>query len=93
MTVARGGRFVNIGGMRDPLPINPTHLMVSEVSYIGSNWFSAGEGEDMADLAASGALDLGYFEHRRYTLDALNEALDAAASSPQGGFSNVVVQP
>ena len=41
-------------------------------------------------MAAAGTLDLGVFDHHRYTLDQANEAL-AEAEKRAGGFVNVVI--
>ena len=86
----RGGKAVNIGGVADPIPLDPFPLMCLQKSYIGSLWFTAAEGEDMAAMAASGRLDLSVFEHERFGLDQVNEALDAI-DQRTGGFTNVVI--
>jgi threonine dehydrogenase-like Zn-dependent dehydrogenase len=86
----RGGKAVNIGGVADPIPLEPFPLMCLQKSYIGSLWFTAAEGEDMAAMAASGSLDLSVFEHERFGLDQVNEALDAI-DQRTGGFTNVVI--
>ncbi|MDR3101188.1 MAG: zinc-binding dehydrogenase [Paraburkholderia sp.] len=86
----RGGRLVEIGAMTDPLPLNLHEMMCAQVSVIGSLWFSVAEGQDLAEMAAAGTLDLGVFEHHRYRLDQANEAL-ADAEKRAGGFVNVVV--
>lgn len=44
----------------------------------------------MADMAHAGTLGLGVFEHERFTLDEVNEALDAIEQRA-GGFTNVVI--
>jgi alcohol dehydrogenase len=44
----------------------------------------------MADMAHAGTLKLGVFEHERFALDQVNEALDAIEKRT-GGFSNVVI--
>jgi D-arabinose 1-dehydrogenase-like Zn-dependent alcohol dehydrogenase len=86
----RGGKAVNIGGVADPIPLEPFPLMCLQKSYIGSLWFTAAEGQDMADMAHAGTLNLGVFEHERFALDQVNEALDAIEKRT-GGFSNVVI--
>jgi len=86
----RGGKAINIGGVADPIPLEPFPLMALQKSYIGSCWFTTGEGQDMAAMAAAGTLDLGVFEHERFPLERVNDALDAVEKR-SGGFSNVVV--
>ncbi len=86
----RGGKAINIGGVADPIPLEPFPLMCLQKSYIGSLWFTTAEGQDMADMAHAGTLDLSVFEHERFTLDKVNEALDAIEQRT-GGFTNVVI--
>jgi alcohol dehydrogenase len=88
----RGGKAVACGGMADPLPLDPFPMMCQQLSYIGSLWFSTAEGEDMAAMAHAGTLDLTVFEHQRFSLAEINEALHAIESR-SGGFTNVVVTP
>ncbi len=89
-SLRRGGRMVNIGGMSEPLPLEMFRLMCFQISVIGSLWFDVAEGQDMAEVAAAGTLDLSVLEHKAYPLDQLNEALDAIEAR-HGGFTNVVV--
>jgi alcohol dehydrogenase len=86
----RGGRLVEVGAMSDPLPLNLHEMMCSQISVVGSLWFSVGEGQDLAYMAAAGTLDLSVFEHHRYSLEQANEAL-ADAEQRKGGFVNVVI--
>ena len=88
----RGGRMVDIGGMSEPLPLEMFKLMCFQISVIGSLWFSVAEGQDMAEMAHAGTLDLSVFEHEVYPLSEVNEALDAV-DKRRGGFTNVVVVP
>lgn len=86
----RGGRLVEVGAMSDPLPLNLHELMCSQISVLGSLWFSVAEGQDLAYMAAAGTLDLSVFQHHRYSLEQANEAL-ADAEQRKGGFVNVVI--
>jgi alcohol dehydrogenase len=86
----RGGKLVEVGAMSDPLPLNLHELMCSQISVIGSLWFSVAEGQDLAGMAAAGTLDLSVFDHHRYGLEQANEAL-ADAEQRKGGFVNVVI--
>jgi alcohol dehydrogenase len=89
-SLRRGGKLVEIGAMSDLMPVNLHQLMCAQVSLLGSLWFSVAEGQDLADMAAAGTLDLSVFEHRRYSLEQANEAL-GDAEKRAGGFINVVV--
>src|SRR5258706_9108964 len=86
----RGGKAINIGGVADPIPLELFQLMCLQKSYIGALWFTTAEGQDMAAMADSGTLNLGVFEHERFPLDKVNEALDAIEKR-SGGFTNVVI--
>lgn len=87
----RGGKLVNVGGMSMPLTVNMHHLMCVQKSLIGSLWFTVGEGQEMADLAAAGLLDLSVFDHQVFELDQVNDALKLAEQR-SGGFINVVIK-
>jgi alcohol dehydrogenase len=90
--LTRGGQSVNIGAIAGDVPMDLHTMMDLQQSLIGSCWFTAGEGQDMADMAAAGTLDLSVFEHVRFPLDRVNEAI-AGIEQRHGGFSNYVVQP
>lgn len=87
----RGGRAVKIGGVSETLPLEPGKMMVQQKSFIGSLWFTTGEGEDMAAMAGAGALNLGVFDHEVFPLERINDALDAI-DSRSGGFTNIVIR-
>lgn len=87
----RGGKAINIGGVSDPIPLDPFPLMALQKSYIGSCWFTTAEGQDMAAMAQAGTLNLGVFEHERFSIEQVNEALDAIDHRSRGGFTNVVI--
>jgi len=86
----RGGKAINIGGVAEPIPLEPFPLMCLQKSYIGSLWFTTAEGQDMADMVRAGILNLGVLEHERFSLDQVNEALEAV-DKRSGGFTNVVI--
>lgn len=92
-SLRRGGVGVVIGGMAEPMNFDPVWFMCTGLSWLGSIWFTPGEGEEMAAMAAAGTLQLGHFEHRRFPLDRANEALAALTDRRGGGFDNVVVMP
>lgn len=86
----RGGIAIAIGALSEPLAIDAIRFMTSRIQFRGSNWFSTGEAQRMADLAAIGALDLSKLTTKSYPLEGVNDALEAVKSRP-GGFVNIVV--
>lgn len=90
--VRRGGKVVNVGGCADLLPIDVKWLMDEQVHLIGSNWFSTAQGQEIADMVATGALDLSYLEPVRFPLSDVNAAISGLVQR-SGGFSNYVVIP
>jgi len=88
----RGGRAVNVGGAAGVLPVDVHWLMDEQIQLIGSNWFSAAQGQEMAELVRAGTLDLSVFEHQRFPLAEINDAL-AKLKERSSGFSNYVVMP
>lgn len=92
-TLSRGGSLVDIGGMMEHPELDLFHMMCSQNSVIGSLWFTNGEGQEMADLAGSGALDLSVLEHAVFPLEKVNEALDDGIPNRHGGFTNFIITP
>jgi len=78
--------------MKDALTLDPYWLTDTNAQLMGSRWFSTAEGEDMAQMAGAGTLDLSVLEHRRFPLAKVNEAI-ASLGSGNGGFINTVVIP
>lgn len=83
---------MNVGGVADRLPIDVKWLMVEQVQLIGSNWFTAEQGQEIADMVAAGVLDLSYLETRSFPLSEVNTAI-SGLKDRDGGFSNYVVIP
>ena len=90
--LARGGKHVNVGGVYEPAAINMISLVNESQSLIGSSWFSTAQGQEMADLAAIGRVNLGIFDTRVFPLDHINAAL-AELKFGTGGFTNFVISP
>jgi threonine dehydrogenase-like Zn-dependent dehydrogenase len=88
----RGGVAVNIGALTEKLEIEPILYMVKALQFRGSNWFTTGEGQLMADMAGVGVLDLSALTTHAYPLEAVNEALAEVKTRP-GGLINIVVNP
>jgi alcohol dehydrogenase len=91
-TLRRGGRAAAVGVVMENLPINGYWLMTNRIGLQGSVWFTTGEGEDMAAMAAAGTLDLSPLEHRIFPLTQVNEAL-TGMDNRNGGFTNFIVDP
>jgi D-arabinose 1-dehydrogenase-like Zn-dependent alcohol dehydrogenase len=91
--VRRGGRVVNVGGVSDEVPVDMKWLMDEQVQIIGSNWFTAAQGQEMADMIETGTLDLTYLETEAFPLSDVNTAISGRLKDPRGGFSNYVVIP
>ncbi|HKP42993.1 alcohol dehydrogenase catalytic domain-containing protein [Mycobacterium sp.] len=91
-TLRRGGIHVNIGGVTEHVPIDLFAAMSRDHSFIGSTWFTTADGQEMADMAATGQVDLSVFEHEIFKLADVNDAL-ALLKNRHGGFSNYVICP
>lgn len=88
----RGGRGYNIGAVGGLVGMDLHNMMDNGQAMEGSCWFTAGEGQDLADMAEAGTLDLSVFEHVACPLDRVNEAISGMAGR-NGGFSNFVINP
>lgn len=91
-TLRRNGVHVNVGGVTDLVPLDLFAEMSQNHSFIGSTWFTTAEGQEMADLAAAGQVDLSVFEHEIFKLADVNDALSLLRNR-HGGFSNYVICP
>jgi threonine dehydrogenase-like Zn-dependent dehydrogenase len=87
-----GAVMVNIGALTEPLTIEPIRFMTSRLQFRGSNWFTTGEGQLMAEMAKVGVLDLSKLRTHAYPLAQVNDALAEVQTRP-GGFVNIVVNP
>ena len=65
--------------------------MDEQVQLIGSNWFSTAQGQEMADMVETGALDL-LPGGQAFPLPG-QRPRSPAAQGPRGGFSNYIVVP
>lgn len=90
--LARGGSCVDIGAVMGDVAIDVHDLMDQQKKLIGSAWSTAGECQEMADMAGAGSLDLSPFEHVVFPLSGVNDAIDGLARR-NGGFSNFIVSP
>jgi D-arabinose 1-dehydrogenase-like Zn-dependent alcohol dehydrogenase len=79
-------------GIDRMLTIDLHYLMDNDIQLSGSVWFTAGQGQEMADMVEAGLVDLSVFEHQRFKLADINKAL-AGIEHRDGGFSNYVICP
>lgn len=91
-SLRRGGILVDTGAVAGDVPVNVHYMMDRNMRLIGSLWFTAEEGRELAAFAASGALKLSIFEHHSHPLEKVNEAISGIATR-NGGFSNYVIHP
>ena len=87
-----GGKAVDVGGSSEALVLDGYWLKQRNITLAGARGSTTQDGEDIAEMARAGTLDLGVFEHRRFPLAQVNEAV-AATGDGSGGFSNFVVIP
>ncbi|WP_431972403.1 alcohol dehydrogenase catalytic domain-containing protein [Nocardia sp. bgisy134] len=90
--LARGGIHVNVGGVTGEVPIDMFVAMSNLNEFVGSLWFSTAEGQEMADMAATGQVDLSVYEHEIFKLADVNAGL-SVIQNRHGGFSNYVIVP
>lgn len=91
-SLKRGGAAVNIGAIAGGVPMDLHTMMDLRQSLDGSLWFTAAEGQDMADMTAAGLVDLSVFEHVAFPLSQVNEAI-SGIENRNGGFGNYVIHP
>ena len=87
-----GGRAYNIGGVAGPVGLDLSRMMAHGQRMEGSSWFTAGEGQDIADMVDAGSLDLSVLQDVCFRLDEVNDAV-AGFTNRDGGFTNFVVNP
>jgi D-arabinose 1-dehydrogenase-like Zn-dependent alcohol dehydrogenase len=91
-SVRKGGRMIIIGGVSGDVPVNVKWLMDNSIQLIGSLWFSTAEGQEIADMAAAGTLDLSIFQPKTFPLSHVNDLVKHIGDR-EGGFTNFVVLP
>lgn len=89
-----GGTHVNPGGVLGTVPIDVTAMMLSQRHFLGSFWLTSKQGEEMAELARLGMVNLDVFEHISFDLENFNEAVSVVGRGTQhGGFTNYLITP
>lgn len=88
----RGGNLVNVGAIMDEVPLDVFWMMSNNISLLGSSCFDTKDGQEMADLAEINQLDFSFFEHRAFSLEDINEAIECDDGGLKG-FNNAVICP
>jgi len=88
----RGGYHVNIGAVAGHVPVHLHEIMDNNKTMVGSVWFTTADGQEMADLAETGTVNLSVFEHEVFKLEEVNRAL-SVLKNRNGGFSNYIIIP
>ena len=91
-SLRRGGRAVDIGAIDGMVPFDVHHMMDQQLTFQGSVWFSAGEGQQMAHLIDAGLADLTIFDNIVFPLAKVNDAI-SGLDNRNGGFSNYLISP
>jgi alcohol dehydrogenase len=90
-SLRRGGRLVLMGSMAVPLPISYLDVMLNNLEIIGQFMYPRDAFLRLIHLARAGLLDLRAIRVRSFPLEALAEAMEAAATA--GNLECVVVTP
>ena len=80
----RGGIAINVGALSEPLPLNATRFMNNRWQYRGSNWFTTGEAQLMAEMAKVGIFDLSKIVDRPFPLEGSTMRSPACATGRAG---------
>jgi alcohol dehydrogenase len=89
--VKRGGRVVNIGGTSGPLPVDVKWWMDEQMELIGSVWFTAAEGMEIAAMVEAGIIDMSVMSPMVWPLEKINEAISGVGKD-EGGFTYYAVE-
>lgn len=92
-TIKRGGSAILLAGGADgDLTQSYFEAMMHEVAIVGSMWFTSAQMDDLVQLISAGVIDMSFLEHKRFSLDNVNESLKFVGDRPSGSV-NVVVKP
>ena len=90
-SLRRNGRLVLMGSMTVDLPVPYTTVMLNGWEILGQFMYPASAYRRLIELVRAGLLDLGAIKPRVFALDALREAMEAAAVA--SNLEVVVVRP
>ena len=79
-SLRRGGRLILMGSISEPLPLAVGEMLGNDWSVIGNFMYPKDAPARLAAMVRGGLLDLGAIRIRAFPLDALEAAIDAAAS-------------
>ena len=91
--IRRGGAMVNVNGIGAHVLLDVKWMQAHQIALLGNNWFTTMEGQQVADMAGSGQLDLSVLKHVRFALSDINVAITEIQDRRDGGFGNFVVIP
>jgi alcohol dehydrogenase len=89
-SLRHGGRLVLMGSMTVPLPISYLDVMLNNLEIIGQFMYPQDTFMRLIELVRAGLLDLRAIRVRPFDLEALPEAMEAAAAA--GGLESIVLQ-
>jgi alcohol dehydrogenase len=90
-SLRRSGRLVLMGSMAVPLPISYLDVMLNNLEILGQFMYPRDAFMRLVDLARAGLLDFRAIRARSFPLEALPEAMEAAATAK--ALECVVVTP
>ena len=86
------GNALLVGGCMSDLAINYKWMLDKQITVLGSSWYPRTGNTEMIGMIASGALDISVLRARRFSLEAVNEAVLWAARGP-GGLEHAALIP
>lgn len=89
--VKRGGRIVNIGGTSGALPVDVKWWMDEQMELIGSVWFTAAEGIEIAAMVEAGIIDMSVMSPMVWPLEKINDAISGVGKD-EGGFTYYAIE-
>ncbi len=90
-SLKRNGRLVLMGSMTVDLPLPYTQVMLNNWEILGQFMYPASAYRRLVDLIRASLLDLAAIKPRVFALQALREAMEAAAGA--GNLEVVVIRP
>lgn len=86
-----GGKvLLAAGGADGEISASYLEWMERDTAVLGSFWFTNQQADELISLIDAGVIDFSFLKHETFSLDNLNDALNAAGDRP-GGFTNIAV--
>ncbi len=89
--LAYAGCAVWVGGVRAPIPVSYSNVLIKELKIVGSYMYNPDCPARLIQLIESGVLDMSLIDTRVFSLEDINRAIDHAPDCK--GLSSVVIQP